>query len=187
MKISYPILAAILTVLLVLPTDSTAIRDRDIWILVDTEKMVLSVLEGNKVRRKYDAIAIGRAGTTHDKKMGDNKTPLGIFRLVRIAPSATFHRFFGINYPTVAHASRALRAGTINREHYREIRHAAKANNIPPQQTPLGGYIGIHGVGDGDPAIHKKFNWTQGCVALTNRQIDDLRKWVYIGMRVVIR
>ena len=187
MKINHLVLAVIVTVLLIVPMDSTAIRDRDIWILVDTEKMVLSVLEGNKVRRKYDAIAIGRAGTTPDKKMGDNKTPLGAFRLVRIAPSETFHRFFGINYPTVAHASRALRAGTIGREHYQAIRHAAKSNNIPPQETPLGGYIGIHGVGDGDPAIHKKFNWTQGCVALTNRQIDDLSSWVHLGMRVVIR
>jgi murein L,D-transpeptidase YafK len=186
-KISHRILSIIVTVLLVLPANSKAGRDRDIWILVDTEKMVLSVLEGNQVRRKYDAIAIGRAGTTLNKKMGDSKTPLGYFRLVRIEPSETFHRFLGINYPTVAHASRALRAGTISREHYLAIRQAASTDSVPPQETPLGGYIGIHGVGDGDPTIHKKYNWTQGCVALTNRQIDDLTKWVFLGMRVVIR
>lgn len=187
MKISHRVIPIIITVLLVVPSNSTATRDRDIWILVDTQKMVLSVLEGNKIRRTYDAIAIGRAGTTPDKKIGDNKTPLGVFRLVRIAPSASFHRFFGINYPTVAHASRALRAGTIGRDHYLAIRRAASTNSIPPQETPLGGYIGIHGVGDGDPTIHKKFNWTQGCVALTNQQIDDLSKWVHLDMRVVIR
>jgi murein L,D-transpeptidase YafK len=186
-KISHRVIFIIVTALLVVPIDSVAIRDRDIWILVDTQKMVLSVLEGNQVRRTYDAIAIGRAGTTPDKKMGDNKTPLGDFRLVRIAPSATFHRFFGIDYPTVAHASRALRAGTIGREHYQAIHLAAITKSTPPQETPLGGYIGIHGVGDGDPAVHKKFNWTQGCVALTNRQIDDLSNWIHLGMRVVIR
>ncbi len=67
------------------------------------------------------------------------------------------------------------------------ILRAFQEQAIPPQETPLGGYIGIHGIGRGDPAIHQKFNWTQGCIALTNRQIDDLSKWVHVGMRVVIR
>jgi lipoprotein-anchoring transpeptidase ErfK/SrfK len=57
----------------------------------------------------------------------------------------------------------------------------------PPQHTPLGGYIGIHGIGNGDTQIHETVNWTNGCVALTNQQIDDLETWVYIGMRVAIR
>ena len=59
--------------------------------------------------------------------------------------------------------------------------------DIPPQVTPLGGYLGIHGVGEGDPGIHADFNWTHGCIALTNQQIDDLAGWIRIGMRVVVR
>ncbi|MGB5278550.1 MAG: L,D-transpeptidase [Gammaproteobacteria bacterium] len=185
--ISHRFLPLILSILLVMPADAAANRDRDIWILVDTQAMVLSVLEGNRARRTYNEIAIGRAGTTQNKVSGDSKTPLGDFRLVRIAPSDVFHRFLGIDYPTLAHAERGLRAGTIGREHYNAIQQALKAKAIPPQETPLGGYIGIHGVGAGDPAVHQNFNWTQGCIALTNRQIDDLSKWVYLGMRVVIR
>jgi murein L,D-transpeptidase YafK len=185
--ISHRCLFVILPMLLIMPADSAATRDRDIWILVDTQAMVLSVLEGNRVRRTYDEIAIGRAGTTQNKVSGDSKTPLGDFRLVRITPSTTFHRFMGIDYPTLTHAEHGLRAGKIGREHYTAIQRALKAKAIPPQETPLGGYIGIHGVGAGDPAVHKNFNWTQGCIALTNRQIDDLSKWVYLGMRVVIR
>jgi len=181
------LLSTILSLLLLVAGDSAAKQDLDTWILVDTRKMVLSVLEGNKVRRTYNGIAIGRAGTTTDKKQGDNKTPLGEFRLVRIAPKTPFHRFFGIDYPTVAHAERALQAGTISLQHYIAILRAIQAQDIPPQETPLGGYIGIHGIGVGEAAIHKRFNWTQGCIALTNQQIDDLSKWVYIGMRVVIR
>ena len=180
-------MVVILAILLVATGHSRAVWGDDTWILVDTRKMVLSVLEGKTVRRTYKAIAIGRAGTTTDKREGDDKTPLGVFRLVRIAPKSPFHRFFGIDYPTVAHAARALRAGTISEEHYEAIRGAFQERVIPPQATPLGGYIGIHGVGEGDPAIHEEFNWTHGCIALTNQQIDDLSKWVYLGMRVVVR
>ena len=54
----------------------------------------------------------------------------------------------------------------------------------PP--TTLGGLIGIHGIGKGDPRVHRDFNWTFGCVALTNEQIDQLRPWVRLGTRVVL-
>ena len=181
------LLFIILSLLLAVAGDSVAIQDHDTWILVDTRKMALSVLEGSKVRHTYKDIAIGSAGTTADKKQGDHKTPLGDFRLMRIAEKTSFHRFFGIDYPSVAHAERALRAGTIGRQHYTAILKSFREQVMPPQETPLGGYIGIHGIGEGDPAIHQKFNWTQGCIALTNQQIDDLSKWVYVGMRVVIR
>ena len=181
------LLYTILSLLLFVSGGSAAKQDLDTWILVDTRKMVLSVLEGDKVRHTYNDIAIGRAGTTADKKQGDNKTPIGEFHLVRIASKTPFHRFFGIDYPTAAHAKRALRAGTIGLEDYIEIYRAIRAQAIPPQETPLGGYVGIHGLGEGEPAIHERLNWTQGCIALTNQQIDDLSKWVYVGMRVVIR
>ena len=167
--------------------DSAAARDRDYWVLVDTQKMVLSVLEANKVRKTFDRISIGRAGAALNKKSGDNRTPLGEFRLVRITSDSSFHRFFGIDYPTVAHARRAYRAGVIDSEDYAAIFNASRTGAVPPQTTPLGGNIGIHGIGSGDPKVHDEFNWTQGCIALTNRQIDDLSRWVYLGMRVVIR
>ena len=169
MIISHRIRYLILTSLLIIAADCAAIRDRDLWILVDTRTMVLSVMEGNKVRRSYKEIAIGRAGTTLDKRAGDHKTPLGDYRLVRITSNSAFHRFFGLDYPTLAQAERALKAGRIGRDHYDAIHKAFKIKTIPPQTTPLGGYIGIHGIGAGDPATHEQFNWTQGCVALTNR------------------
>jgi hypothetical protein len=51
----------------------------------------------------------------------------------------------------------------------------------------LGGQIGIHGLGRADPRLHEMADWTRGCVAVTNEQIDILRRHVYIGMAVVIR
>jgi len=183
----YRFLLAIFSLVLGAGGQSAVAQGNDTWILVDTRKMTLTVLEGNAVRRTYKKIAIGRDGTTTDKKQGDDKTPLGEFHLVRIAPKTPFHRFFGLDYPTTGHAERALQAGTIGPEHYVAIRRAFQAGDIPPQATPLGGYLGIHGVGKGDPAIHAEFNWTHGCIALTNQQIDDLSDWIHIGMRVVVR
>jgi murein L,D-transpeptidase YafK len=177
----------IFSLVLVAGGRSAAAQGNDAWILVDTRNMTLSVLEGNTVRRTYKKISIGRDGTTTDKKQGDGKTPLGEFHLVRVAPKSPFHRFFGLDYPTAGHAERALMAGTIGQEHYAAIRRAFMTGDIPPQVTPLGGYLGIHGVGEGDPGIHANFNWTHGCIALTNQQIDDLAGWIRIGMRVVVR
>jgi lipoprotein-anchoring transpeptidase ErfK/SrfK len=51
----------------------------------------------------------------------------------------------------------------------------------------LGGHIGIHGVGRGDLRIHQQFDWTQGCIALTNEQIEQLQNLVRVGDRVVIQ
>jgi lipoprotein-anchoring transpeptidase ErfK/SrfK len=179
-------IVAILALVFLAAGRSAAAQGNDTWILVNTGNLTLTVLEGSTVRRTYKKISIGRAGTTTDKKQGDDKTPLGEFRLVRIAPKTPYHRFFGLDYPTVGHAERALQAGTIDQEHYAAIRRAFQAGDIPPQATPLGGYLGIHGVGEGDPAIHADFNWTHGCISLTNQQIDDLSNWIHIGMRVVV-
>ena len=49
------------------------------------------------------------------------------------------------------------------------------------------GNIGIHGVGSGDLDVHREYNWTNGCVALTNAQIDILAQWAHIGTPVEIR
>jgi len=80
------LLSTILSLLLFVSGDSAAKQDLDTWILVDTRKMVLSVLEGDKVRRTYNDIAIGRAGTAADKKQGDNKTP-PIATAIKLPPS----------------------------------------------------------------------------------------------------
>jgi len=181
-------LAALLVLFAMLPLAArTAVAEKDIWILVDTRARTLSVLQGEKVRLKYSDISIGRAGTAHDKQRNDDTTPLGRFHVSRIARNTPFHRFFGIDYPSLEHAERALKAGIIDAEQYLAIRDALRSHQAPPQDTPLGGYLGIHGVGAGDPEVHAAFNWTNGCVALSNAQIDNLARWVRIGMPVVIK
>jgi murein L,D-transpeptidase YafK len=162
-------------------------QEGEVWVLIDTERRTLSSLQGDETRRVYENISIGRGGATIDKRKNDQKTPLGEFHVSRIAPDTPFHRFFGLDYPNLDQAYRALKDGVINRRQFDRIVAALRRGKAPPQNTPLGGYIGIHGVGEGDPEIHQAFNWTNGCVALSNKQVDDLATWLQIGTRVVVR
>ena len=158
------------------------------WLLVDTHANTLSVMWGDRQVEVFDRIVVGSSGVGVKQRRGDNKTPLGVFRVGWINERSRFRIFFGLDYPNLDHAEQALRDNRIDWLTYQRIRAALLDGRTPPQDTPLGGQIGIHGVGNGDPAVHAAgINWTAGCVALDNRQIDALRPWVQMGMRVEIR
>lgn len=159
----------------------------DVHLLVDTRAGTLAVMRGEEVIRLFGDIAIGRSGVTDEKRRGDNRTPLGSFTIGWITDRSKYHRFLGLNYPDLESASRAFFKGMITKEEWLEIRRASKAGKRPPQNTALGGLIGIHGIGAGDAEVHREFNWTNGCVALTNEEIEQLLEWVSIGTRVEIR
>jgi murein L,D-transpeptidase YafK len=168
---------------LILPASVSA---DEIWINVDTSAQTLSVMRGDQVKKTFENIALGRYGTTWNKRTLDDKTPLGTFRIGWINEQSRYYRFFGLDYPNRENAQRALEENIITEETWRTILHAVDRDRTPPQNTELGGYIGIHGIGRGDPAIHEQFNWTNGCIALTNEQIDQLSKWLKPGVRVRI-
>jgi murein L,D-transpeptidase YafK len=172
--------------LVLLPTVFEAVAG-DVRIFIDTDKRTLQVLQRDRVIATFNEVAIGRYGKTYFKKQGDNKTPLGNFRIGWIGKESRYHRFLGLTYPDMDAADRALVDGRINEEQWQEIRQAVQAGKTPPQHTPLGGYIGIHGIGSGDVEVHREYNWTNGCVALTNAQIDILARWARIGTPVEIR
>ena len=159
----------------------------DAWILVDTSSETLSVFRGNELVERFHSIAIGRGGLSMGRTRGDGTTPLGTFHINRIHPSARFELFFGIDFPRPEHARRAFDAGRIGPRDYERIVAAYERNQPPPQDTALGGALGIHGLGDGSKRVHEALNWTQGCIALTNRQIRRLYRWVHLGMRVEVR
>ena len=158
----------------------------EIWLEVDTGAAELRVMRGTEVLEVYQDIAIGRAVTTRDKRRLDRRTPLGEFRIRLVKNDSDFHRFFGFDYPRLDQADRALQQGDLPVAEYMAIRNAVRGQRTPPQNTALGGHLGIHGIGAGDPEIHEDYNWTNGCVALTNAQIDALTRWVRIGTRVVV-
>ncbi|WP_292995727.1 L,D-transpeptidase [Nitrosomonas sp.] len=161
--------------------------DNGIWIDVDTSTHTLSVMQGNAIQTVFKNVAIGRYGTTWSKMTKDDKTPLGRFRVGWINEKSRYYRFFGLNYPNLDTAKRALDENRITEETWLSILEAKSMGKTPPQNTPLGGHIGIHGIGRGDQEIHHEYNWTNGCIALTNEQIDQLGKWIKPGILVNIR
>ena len=73
------------------------------------------------------------------------------------------------------------------RPQFDAIKKAHVEGQVPPQNTKLGGYVGIHGLGRGDPGIHHDLNWTRGCIAVTNAQMNQLMGLVGKGAIVRIR
>jgi murein L,D-transpeptidase YafK len=158
------------------------------WLLVDTKADKLMVMQGDRPVKVFEQIALGSSGAGVKFRRGDNKTPLGVFRVGWINDNSRFKTFIGLDYPNPEYAEQALRQNRIDALTYERIRAAWSNGHTPPQDTPLGGQIGIHGVGAGNPRIHSVgINWTSGCVALDNHQIELLRPWVKKGMRVEIR
>ena len=176
----------VLAALLLMAGVASPARGSDIWVHVDTEAATLSVVRGENVVTRFPGISVGRGGVRRERRLGDQRTPLGEFRVVKVKEQSDFHRFFIIDYPDDKRAGLALRRGQIDRATFAAIRSAIRAGRLPPQNTPLGGNLGIHGLGRGDPRIHERFNWTQGCIALTNEQVDRLARWIRVGTRVVI-
>jgi len=160
---------------------------QDVWLLVETQPRVLKVMQGDAELEVFPRVAIGRHGADLDKARGDKKTPLGEYRIGWVNENSKFHRFLGLTYPNIDNAKRAYRDGMIGEEMVRTIMRAEMEESIPPQDTPLGGQIGIHGLGAADREIHAAFDWTSGCIALTNEEIDRLSKWIRKGTLVVIR
>jgi len=159
----------------------------DIWLLVETQPHVLKVMEGDQPKEVFGRIAIGTKGASYEKRQGDDKTPLGEYRIGWINESSKFHNFFGLTYPNMANSRRAYEAGLIDEPTFQTLLQTDLNESIPPQDTELGGQIGIHGIGSGSRHIHDNFDWTHGCIALTNEEIDRLKQWVKKGTLVVIR
>ncbi len=158
-----------------------------IRILIDTKALTLKVMQGDQETLTFSNIAIGRYGTDTDRRRGDNKTPLGYFTIAWITDDTSFHRFFGFRYPSKEYAKRAFRAGRLDKKTWNTIRQAFASGRLPPQDTVLGGNLGIHGIGRGNVNVHEQYNWTNGCIALTNDQVDRLTKWISVGTSVEIR
>jgi len=172
--------------LLMAPLTVLASENDSLWLLIDTDKLLLKVMRGEKVEVVYENISIGKNGAGIDKERGDEKTPLGTFKIGWINRNSRYHLFFGFTYPSLEIAKRGFAGGKIDFKMYYEIRAAKELGRVPPQNSSLGGQIGIHGLGSADPVIHHAVNWTGGCIALTNEQVDSLNEWVFRGMRVVV-
>lgn len=155
---------------------------------VSKSKRLLTVRDGEQVKATFQ-VALGRGGKGDKSRLGDNKTPIGTYRIVGVADSTAFDTFLRLNYPNVKDAFYGLKHALITRRDFDRIVTALRHNQVPPQNTRLGGAIGIHGLGEETPEkvhIQDKLDWTQGCIALRNHDLHALRPYIDVGTRVVI-
>lgn len=162
--------------------------DQSYRIEIDKSEELLLIKHGEDVIRSYHA-ATGSGGNGSKRKAGDMKTPIGVYRIVDFKPDSRFHFFMQLNYPNRLDAWYGYKNELIDAHEFRSISAALSNNDIPPQDTALGGYIGIHGIGEMNEKkrrIHAQQNWTSGCIALTNKEIMELRQYVSLGTLVFI-
>ncbi len=155
--------------------------------IIKSKRLLLLKL-GAKIKKHYP-VALGSGGRGDKHYLGDRKTPIGAYRIVRFNENSPFYYFMQLNYPNVKDAFYGLKNRLISRWEFNRIINALNFYEIPPQDSLLGGRIGIHGLGEETAEkmhIHRNFDWTQGCIAMTNESIEDLRHYVGIGTRVVI-
>jgi murein L,D-transpeptidase YafK len=162
-------------------------RGAEVVVDVDSAKRELRVLQGDKVLAVFNPVSVGRWGVSDEKRRGDGKTPLGQYRIAWVKSTGNFGPFMGFDYPSVARAEKGLASGEISKAEFGAIQRAHAEGIVPPQNTRLGGYIGIHGLGRADPGIHRDLNWTKGCIAVTNAQMSQIMRLVGEGTIVRIR
>jgi murein L,D-transpeptidase YafK len=175
--------------LLVISSLSLSVKASDnIELLISRSTHTLTVIKGPVTLNTFK-VAFGSGGKKAKLKEGDHSTPKGTYVINRISDSENFHLFMQLNYPNIADAKRALKHELINRKQYRAILLAQIEGRMPPQNTPLGGAIGIHGIGVETKykiEIHQFVDWTKGCIAMRNNEVDTLRRYITQGTKVVI-
>lgn len=138
------------------------------YFLVDKFNYILQLWDTNHLAKTYP-IALGRNPVKRKLNRDKSSTPEGIYTIYNLQPQATFYKAFDIDYPNA-----------VDRARYNYY----SQENLPPfanHNPAIGGEIQIHGYG-----INR--NWTFGCMAMRNRDMDELfaADNIKAGIKVVI-
>jgi murein L,D-transpeptidase YafK len=142
---------------------ATVTADR---VVVAKADRTLTLYRGTQVLRTY-RIALGRNPVGPKEQEGDGRTPEGVYVIDGRNPQSAFHRSLHVSYPNADDRRRATR---------RRVRP--------------GGAIMIHGLPNGLGALgaaHVLRDWTEGCIAVTDAEIEEIWRMVPNGTRVEIR
>ncbi len=158
-------------------------------LIVSKSGYTVTLYKGEVPVKTYHAV-FGKGHREGDKqRVGDRRTPEGQFYICTMNDSKRFYKFMGLSYPDLKHAEYGLRSGMISPVEYLMIRKAIEGRLSPPWETRLGGAVGIHGrtldAGEAQqPYIST--NWTDGCIALDNADVDEIYNVVTLGTPVTI-
>ena len=112
-------------------------------------------------------IGLGREPIGPKKEQGDGRTPEGGYFICLVKEQGKYGRSLGLSYPNEADASAAFADRRIDERTLASIRAAIAEKRRPPWGSPLGGEIYIHEGGC-------QSDWTQGCIALEEPDMDVL-------------
>lgn len=150
-------------------------------ITVYKAKRLLTAEEsGREVHRC--AIQLGKEPVGHKRAEGDGKTPEGRYYVCTKNAQSKFHLALGVSYPAPEDARAALREGRISAEQLLAIEQAHEDRKRPAWDTPLGGFIMLHG----EHPEGKTGDWTAGCVAMANSDIEFLFAMAQYGDEIEI-
>ena len=148
----------------------------------------IKLMDDGKTLKEYSC-ALGKGGGGKKEKMGDNRTPVGVYRIVSISIQSGFHVFLHLSYPNQADIENGRSKGLINDTTFKVMQADIENGRLPSQKTVLGGNVGIHGIKNGLGwlgGLQSSIDWTQGCIAVTNDQIEDISKSIKVGTKVTI-
>lgn len=163
-----------------------ALRHPTPWALVDEASRSVRVFVDRKTTKVFSNVSFGSSGVGVKRQVGDKVTPLGTYHITDIRPSRRFNIFIELSYPSLADAQRGRDRGLISEGQLSAIAQAHRREQLPPQNTSLGGAIGLHGVPAAAPPIQGLIDWTNGCVGLNNRQMQELKSLLSVGSVVEI-
>ena len=146
------------------PTAATADLKAD-RVVVAKAARTLTLVRNGAAFRTYP-VALGARPTGHKQREGDERTPEGVYAIDARNPDSAYHLSLRISYPNEADRSRAV------------------ANGVDP-----GGQIMIHGIGPSSAVqpLHPLFDWTDGCVAVTDQEMEEIWDFVDVGTPVEIK
>jgi murein L,D-transpeptidase YafK len=124
-------------------------------------------LYSNGFRVKTYFVALGKQPVGDKQRIGDNRTPEGVYRIDAKNPQSKFHKALHISYPDASHIARANALG------------------VAP-----GGDIMIHGLPRQFADLgqeHRTYDWTEGCIAVTNAEIEEIWRAIPMGAVIEIR
>jgi murein L,D-transpeptidase YafK len=135
-------------------------------ILILKKEHVMELLASGNVIRTYK-VALGQGGLAPKEREGDGRTPEGHYAIDAKYEHSAYHKALHVSYPNRDDRKRAVRLG------------------VSP-----GGAIMIHGLPNGKGWVgagHRLYDWTLGCIAVTDDEIDEIWNLVPIGTPVEIR
>ena len=145
------------------PRLSNRIADR---VLVEKNARRLTLFRNDRPIKSYE-IALGRQPVGAKQFEGDNKTPEGRYIIDFRKRDSAYHRALHISYPRPQEVAFATR-----------------------QKRSAGGSIMIHGLPKGMGSLgpmHRLRDWTAGCIAVTNHEIEELWQTIPDGTPIEIR